>query len=529
MNPASGPPSDHLEGLAPTLIVRGGLCVLPDRVAPADVAVRGDRIIRVQPPGSPAGDDIRIVDATGCLVTPGFVNTHSHSYGELCRHSGAELPLEPWMNHALAGTLNRATDEIAVSSAVHAIEAVRTGTTTVVDHIGGDIASLIAVTDAYAAVGIRSRIAPMIGDLRLPSTVGIAEWPTTAGADSPMFDTRTARELIAATLALRESVRGGLLTDVLLGPSAPQRVSPEMWQALAEQRAGSDLRVHTHLLETRLQAALPAPGGAGWVAYLDSLGLLDEGFSAAHGVWLGPDDIELLAHRGVTLVHNPQSNLQLGSGIAELTRWRRTGVRVALGTDSVNCGGSMDMLNSMRLAALLHRPGNADPDTWETPASVLRMATEAGARALGIPAGRIEVSALADLAIFEMRGSVWATSQDPIAALVLDSYDHRARSVVIGGAVVLENDQVLGVDEPALLEAVAPARAALRTRNASMLDVAERQQALLVAAAQAAPTPRELLPRDSARPGSARQAPATGLTNDLRVNTVRREGISQGI
>ena len=224
------------------------------------------------------------------------------------------------------------------------------------------------------------------------------------------------------------------------------------------------------------------------------MNLLDESLSVAHGIWLDPDEIALLAERRVTIVHNPQSNLQVGSGVGDLTGWRRAGARIALGTDSVNCGGSMDMVGSMRLAALLHRPGNLDVDAWETPRRALELATVGGARALAIPAGEIREGALADLALFEMTGTVWASEEDPVSTLVLSTYDHRAESVVVGGRVRIENHHLDGVDEESLLAAVAPARQRLWERNSHLRDLAARQRRTLTAAATRAPSPRPILP-----------------------------------
>ncbi|WP_197383627.1 amidohydrolase family protein [Mycolicibacterium mengxianglii] len=490
------------------LVIRGGTCVLPGEVTQTDLGIVGDRILQIGP--ELAEGAARVLEARGRLVIPGFVNAHSHSYGELARHEGAGLPLEPWMNHALAATVNRSPEEIYVSSAIHAIEALRTGTTTIVDHIGGRVDTLSSAAHAYKDIGIRSRIAPMIADLRLPETVGIddAAWPLDAGAGDPAFDVMSAPDLLAATLELRDAVADGIDCDVILGPSAPQRVSEAMFEAIAELHSATQMPVHIHLLETRLQAALSAPGGQGWVRFLDRLNILNASLSVAHGIWLDRDEIELLAERSVTIVHNPQSNLQIGSGVGDLTCWRRAGVNIALGTDSVNCGGSMDMISSMRLAALLHRPGNLDNDTWETPRSVLALATAGGARALGIPSGEIKVGALADLALFEMAGTVWASDEDPISTLVLSAYDHRAESVVVGGRVVVENHHLHGVNEEDLLAAVAPSRHRLHERNSHLRDLAVRQRRPLTAAAAGAPLPRPLLPLHPSQDGPSRRTPS---------------------
>ncbi|WP_286277668.1 amidohydrolase family protein [Naasia aerilata] len=231
---------------------------------------------RIAPAGAGAlpHDDVEVIDATGCLVLPGFVNMHSHSYGTLCRHDGARLPLEPWMNYALAGTANRTPDEILVATQLQAIEALRTGTTAVVDHIGGAVAGLAPVLGAYEDSGIRAAVAPMIGDIPLPDSVGLSaeDWPPGTGYGAPEFAQKPAAELLDDTLALRRSwTSPSGRVAVILGPSAPQRCSTDLLASVAEAAEREDMLVHTHLLETRLQAALTPRSGVapGWTSWTE--------------------------------------------------------------------------------------------------------------------------------------------------------------------------------------------------------------------------------------------------------------------
>src|SRR5262249_26044662 len=193
---------------------------------------------------------------------------------------------------------------------------------------------------------------------------------------------------------------------ILLGPNAFQRCSPrlvDLWRRLA---ADPGLHAHTHLLETRAQATRGAevwPGGT--VAEMARAELLSERLSVAHGVWLTPDETDLLARHGGTVVHNPASNLMLGSGRLPLTTLLERGGSLPLGTDRSTCGGRRDLFETMRLALMLPRPDTADPRAWPTARAVFEMATTGGARAIGQAkvVGRIEPGQSADLVLLDPR------------------------------------------------------------------------------------------------------------------------------
>jgi 5-methylthioadenosine/S-adenosylhomocysteine deaminase len=445
----------------------------------ADVLVEDERIVQVLPAGASVPEAERLLDVRDCLVLPGFVNAHTHSYATLSRHVGNGLPLESWMVHTWANTIGRTAQETKLSALLAALEAVKTGTTALLDHLGGDVRTTSAALEAYDQLGIRASVAPMISDLALPDTVGVPteKWPAAAKANSPDFLPANANDLLARTEELHRTWhdRNGRIS-VFLGPSAPQRCGTGLLERCAELAEKLDTGVHTHLLETRTQALLPPPPGArSWVDHLK-------------------DDMADLAQSGVTIVHNPQSNLQLGSGIAELDQWRSHNVPVALGTDGVNCGGSMDMLSSMRLAAILHRPGQADPARWESAWSALELATRAGAQALALAdTGTIRAGMTADLSVFDMRATAFATHEDPLASLVLSSYDHRARWVMVGGRLIVDDGIVTTVDESAIVAEAAEVHRHLLRRNDKYAELARAQQTFLTRVSAQATPPREIM------------------------------------
>jgi cytosine/adenosine deaminase-related metal-dependent hydrolase len=170
--------------------------------------------------------------------------------------------------------------------------------------------------------------------------------------------------------------------SIMLGPNAPQRCSPSAWALWRDLRDRHGVGVHTHLMETRAQAVVGARWPGGLVAEMDRQGLLDDRLSVAHGIWLTPQERVVLARHGVTLTHNPASNLMLGSGIMALAASRADGLAVAIGTDSANTGGRHDLFEAMRLAMMLPRVPEEGHEGWPTARNVLDMAIRAGAAAI---------------------------------------------------------------------------------------------------------------------------------------------------
>lgn len=464
-------------------------------VTRADVAVTGGAVTAVIPEGKTGPRANQELDASGCLVSPGFVNAHTHSYGMLARGYIDGLPLEPWMPYATAFTVDRTPREIALAATLAGIESLRSGTTTLLDHLGGTVGDLSAAAQAYTDLGVRAVIAPMVGDIPLHRTVvrdplpwPAALWHELDAAQAPDADTLL-RDL--ADLHAEWDGRAAGRLRIFVGPSGPQRCTRELLAGCARLAEELDTGVHTHLLESQNQALAGRglPSGS-MVGYLDQLGLLSARFSGAHGVRCSDAELALLAERGATLVHNPWSNLNLGSGIAPLPSWRQHGVPAALGTDGANCGGDMRMPLAMRLAANLHRATSPAAD-WPTVHDVYAMATEGGARALRMAdaLGAVEPGMAADLVVLETRTPGYLPRHDPIAQLVLGETGDGVRDVLVAGALVLRDRKVLTVNEDEILAEASDAAERITARNSRLFELADAQAPLLAAAAEQAQTP----------------------------------------
>jgi 5-methylthioadenosine/S-adenosylhomocysteine deaminase len=174
---------------------------------------------------------------------------------------------------------------------------------------------------------------------------------------------------------------------------------------------------------------------------------------AAHAVWLTDDDIAILKKRGVSVSHNPESNMKLASGIAPVPRYLAAGITVGLGTDGAASNNDLDMFEAMRQAALLHKVSTGDPRAIPAPAA-LSMATIEGARALGLAdkVGSLEVGKRADMILVSTDRPRQTPMYDPVSHLVYATHGDDVQSVIINGRVVMRDRQVLTLDERQVLK-----------------------------------------------------------------------------
>ena len=234
--------------------------------------------------------------------------------------------------------------------------------------------------------------------------------------------------------------------------------------------------LHTHLLEAKTQHLMAPPEhGGSFVRYLDQFGLVNPRSSLAHFVWCSPEDVELAAERGVNVVHNPVSNLILGSGIQPLARLLRAGLNVALGTDGQS-GGAVSILEQAKFASLLSRVANTDPRHWVDPRAAFRLATEGGARVMGLSgeAGLIEPGARADIALIDTTGAGWRLRGNVYSHLVMYESGANVRSVIVEGELVVREGRCTRVNEAELLEEAQAIAAEQSGANAGSLALAEQ-------------------------------------------------------
>lgn len=464
------------------LVLRNGLVDLgPRGFVRTDVAVAGGRVEAV----GDGLDGADVVDCTRFAVVPGMVNAHCHSNENWFRGMWDNLPLEPWMlfSYPVLAAPAQTPDEIYVRTLLGAMEMLRTGATAVVDFLyelqGFSDETLDAVVRAYRDVGLRALIALGMGDRAYYETVVLGE-----GLVDPELLAQLEREKPPSwpeweaftRAAVERFHRPDEGIALCLAPSGPQRCTDEMLAGCAAVADELDLRIHIHVLETRMQAlSAQQMYGRTLPEHLAALGFLSPRVCFEHGIWLTDRDVEIVRDHGVTVVHNPVSNLKLGSGICPVPHLLDAGVSVALGTDGMCSNDGNDMFATLKTAALLHKLWDVDYERWPGATEAWRMATVAGADALGdAGVGAIAPGAHADLVLLDLESSVFTPLNDPLKQVVLGSTTLAVDSVLVGGRWSLRGRELTGVDERAILAEAREVGRAVVARHDEGFEVGKR-------------------------------------------------------
>jgi 5-methylthioadenosine/S-adenosylhomocysteine deaminase len=245
-------------------------------------------------------------------------------------------------------------------------------------------------------------------------------------------------------------------------------------QELAERR---DTQVHCHLLETQIQTVIANERyGTTMVKHLDTIGALSDRLSCAHTIWIDDDDIALLARRGAMVVHNPESNIRGGSGIAPVARMLRAGVTVALGADGSPSGGNQALQHAMSLATIIGRPHAAKFSDWVSTEDVMGMATMGGAKVMGLEndIAIIAPGRKADVVLYDTRSPWWLPLNNPINQMVHSESGSSARDVFIDGRHVVAEGRITTFDADAVLAEAQGHFDAVLGRNRDLMDLARR-------------------------------------------------------
>ncbi len=347
------------------------------------VAIRGAAIVEIGDCEALAArwelNAREVVDASGCVVMPGLINTHCHAADTLFRGLVDDLPLEPWLERLWRAERHFLRPETVTLGARLALaEMIRGGITTVLDMFWFPRAT----AEVAREVGFRLLTGPIFFDHDAPDGLY---------AETRIDDAR----------AFIEQYQGDPLVTPCILPHSTYTVSPEHLRDAQTLADRFGVLTSTHASETAHEVKTVAEQhGDRPPALLDRLGMLSERTVLAHCVHLDEGEMDLLARRGTAVAHCPMSNLKLGSGIARVPAMRTAGVTVTLGTDGPVSGNDLDPWASMRLAAVLHKGVAQDPSL--IPArDVITWATRDGARALGLAdrVGSLEAGKEADLIV----------------------------------------------------------------------------------------------------------------------------------
>ncbi len=367
--------------------------------------------------------DKNLYDAKEKIIIPGFVNAHTHLPMTMYRGIADDLPLKEWLEEHIWPAEAKGTHENTVreSAKLGMEEMIRTGTTTFCDmYFFAD-----AVAEETAKIGLRGVMNEALLDFPTNSYNNIDE------------------ALKKAESFIKKWHHNSLITPSIVFHST-YTCSKQTLLKIKNLALKYKVKLTTHISETQEEInTVTEQQGVNPAQYLNNLGLLTESMIGAHCVWLTEDDQMLFAENKANIVHCPSSNLKLGSGIAPIPSYLEKGINVALGTDGCASNNKLDMVEEIRLAALLHKGVNHDP-TLIPAREALKMATINGAIALGLDKkiGSLEVNKLADLVMINTNNTFMQPIYNYYSAIVYAMNSSCIDTVMVDGKVLLEDGKL---------------------------------------------------------------------------------------
>jgi len=421
-----------------SLVITNGIVVTVDGanriMAPGAVAIDGSDIVAVD-----TTESVRrrfrgrqTIDATGQVVMPGLVNTHTHAPMVLYRGLADDLALDAWLTKYIfpAEAKTVSPEFVRTGTRLAALEMIESGTTTYADmyYFEEEIAK------ETKAAGLRGVLGQTI-------------------IQFPVADAKTPAEGLARAEKFIQAFKNDPLITPAVAPHAIYTNDSATLKAAREMSTRLGVPTLIHVAETQSEAMTAKERGASTVvSYLDSIGFLGPGVLAAHAVWVNESDMALLKSRGVGVSHNPESNMKLASGIAPVKAYLAANVAIGLGTDGAASNNDLDMFGAMRAASFLQKVATSDPTAVSAGAAV-QMATMGGARALGMDKqiGSLEPGKRADVIIVSMSATRQTPMYDPLSHLVYVTRGDDVQTTIVNGKVLMRDRKVLTLDRAAVL------------------------------------------------------------------------------
>jgi 5-methylthioadenosine/S-adenosylhomocysteine deaminase len=419
------------------LLVRGGTVVTMDGarrvIEDGAVAVRGGRVVAV---GTRAEVERRyaareVIDATGRVVMPGLINGHTHVPMTLFRGLADDLDLNEWLTKYIfpAEAKNVTEEFVRAGARLGLAEMIRGGTTTYCDMYYFED----AIADETARAGVRG----VLGETVI---------------DFPVADNKTHEQAMAYVERFVAKWKNHKLITPAVAPHAPYTVSEEHLRNVREFSKRTGAPVVIHVAETRKEVDdITRDHNASPVDYLARIGFLSDKVIAAHVVHVTGEEIALLKQNGVGVVHNPQSNMKLASGVAPVPQYLKADVALGLGTDGAASNNDLSMWEEMDTAAKLHKVATFDPKVV-TALEALEMATIRGARALHLESetGSLETGKRADLIVVDIDDLNQLPLYNVYSQLVYATKAADVRTVVVEGRVLMRDRKLLTLDEESI-------------------------------------------------------------------------------
>ena len=423
-----------------SLLIKNGLIITMNssqEIIKDNVYVEGNRIVEI---GSGKQTADKVIDASGCLVLPGFIQNHVHLNQTLFRGLAEDMNVMDWLRLRI-WPLEQAHNEKSIydSSRLSLAEMIHSGTTCALTN--ETLHHTNEVFRAATEIGFRLVGGKIMMDRWEPGTEMVGE---------------TTRKSIKESLSLLKKFNkssGGKIRYAFC-PRGPRNCSRDLWNEILKLSDEHDVLIHTHAAENKTQSELLASkDGMTDVSYLHSIDATNPRLVLAHCVWVDESEIEVLSNTGTKVAHCPSTNMKLASGIAPIPDLLDRGVTVGLGSDGAPANNNLDIFREMRLASFIQKPRKGP---LSMPAlSILKMATIGGAKVLGLEKeiGSIEIGKLADIVLIR-RDVLHAqpnTGSDPISQIVYEHKSSDVDTVIIDGNVLLQEGELTRLDQAEIM------------------------------------------------------------------------------
>jgi 5-methylthioadenosine/S-adenosylhomocysteine deaminase len=423
---------------AVSLVIRNGIVITVDGnrriLNPGSIAVNGADIVAVDTPANIAAryTAADTIDATGKVVMPGLINTHTHAAMVMYRGLGNDLALMDWLQKYIfpAEAKTVSPEFVRVGTRLALLEMIQSGTTLYSDmyYFEEEVAR---VTKAAGLRGV------------LGQTV----------IEFPVPDAKTPADALRRTEAFAKEFANDELITPSVAPHAVYTLDAKTLTAVSDLAKRLMIPIQIHLSETSAETGMSQERHQMRpVAILDSLRFWAPVTIAAHAVWITPDEITLLKERNVGVSNNPESNMKLASGTAPVMGYRKAGVNVGIGTDGAASNNDLDMFEAMRQAAFQQKLITMDPTAISAP-EALEMATIGGARVVGQQGriGSLEPGKRADLIVVGLSRARQVPLFDPVAQIVYSSRGDDVETTIVNGKVLMRDRKMLTLDEARIL------------------------------------------------------------------------------
>jgi len=406
--------------------------IISNEIKKSSLLIQNDKIVEISDKLS-VNDADEVINASGKVLIPGLVNTHTHLSMTLMRGLADDMPLDTWLNNYIWPVEAELNPEYCYAGALVACaEMIRSGTT--------------CFNDMYFYMDHVAKAADEAG-LRGIISHGMIDFG----------DEDKRRQEFKESIRIIKKCHntGNGRIQVAFGPHSPYTCSQELLSQVKRKASKYGVRIHIHVSETQKEVfdILEAHGKRPF-EYLDELGFLGSEVTAAHAVWLSKNEIDIIKHSEVKLSHNPSSNMKLSSGVSPVSGLLNKDVCVSIGTDGPASNNNMDMFEEMKITALLQKVTTMDPTVLNAE-EVFKMATINGAKSLGLEdqIGSIEVGKKADITLIDARSPQLTPFRNPISHIVYSANGGNVDTVICNGEILMKNRKLLTLDENMILEA----------------------------------------------------------------------------